>query len=126
MRKLTIIALVLVLVLGTFSSVALARDIERIDGAVYTNQWTTSYYMYKYRAHSDPAVVFIESTTGQVVSSLFNTASENCLGDQLFSGRERRLCAWQGTHGQPGYRYFAGVYATAYRSVTSSFSPDTY
>lgn len=126
MKRFLALVFTALFILGALTSVAYARDIKRIDGSVYANQWTTTGYMYKYNAHSDPAIVFIESLTGSLTANMFNTASQSCLGDQAFSSRERRACAWQDEHGHPGYRYFAGIIAPAYREVTSSFSPDSY
>ena len=50
MKKSIVFVLTLILVLGTLTSVAYARDIERVDGAVYSTGWSTTPYMYKYNA----------------------------------------------------------------------------
>ena len=52
MKRFLALVFTALFILGALTSVAYARDIKRIDGSVYANQWTTTGYMYKYNAHS--------------------------------------------------------------------------
>lgn len=129
MKKTVTLILLLAVCFCAFIHPTAARTIKRLDGILNPNEWATTAYMKKTRSHSDPAVLFIESlssSSSQVYANMFNTASEKCVNDQSFSDRERRECNWKSGHGEPGYRYFAGVICSEMRSITSSFSPDTY
>lgn len=129
MKKSTKIIMVIltIVVLLSIGSTAFARDIARIDKTVGTGGWEGSTWMYKQNSHNVPAVMFIESTPIKLQGTLYNTATEACVGYQNFDRRERRECYWTYDHGQPGYRYFASLVSrTGSGYVTSSHCPDAY
>jgi hypothetical protein len=131
--RIILLALVCVLVLSV-GSTAFARDIQRIDGTIYSNNSTFTYsaWMVKHNSHSDPAVVNLESVTipsGQfIICDMQNSAYESCLTSSPYTlyGATRFQDSWSGSHGQPNYSYRAGLCPSSWATVKSSFSPDTY
>lgn len=129
MKKAITLVLFLAFCLCGFIQPTAARTVKRLDGILNPNEWASTPYMYKRRAHSDPAVLFVESLSSSnsyVRANMYNSAKEECLTTQYFSGRSRRECAWKAEHGEPGYRYMASIICSEMRSITSSYSPDTY